>query len=206
MMKTKKINRVIAFLALMTVTLLIAGCAGNNGDSSASLDKKESQTTDGSSDQLRKTGLPEQGAGNQTKETMKITIYHASQDALYLVPEVHIVPKQPHYAAASLELLLAGTMNKDLVAVLPQGTKLHGVTIKNHIAYPDFTEALIKNNGGGSAAEQLIVGAIVNTLTEFPDIQKVQILVEGKKVGTISGHVDTSEPLSRFGRLIKKSS
>ena len=49
----------------------------------------------------------------------------------------------------------------------------------------------------------LLVAAIVDTLTEFPDIQKVQILVNGKKVDTIAGHMDTGEPLSRSEKVIK---
>ncbi len=38
----------------------------------------------------------------------------------------------------------------------------------------------------------LLVAEIVNTLTEFSEIQTVQILVTGKKVNTISGHMDIS--------------
>ena len=52
--------------------------------------------------------------------------------------------------------------------------------------------------------EILTVGAIVNTLTEFPDVEKVQILVEGKKVSTLFGHLDVSDPLSRSPGIIKK--
>ena len=73
-----------------------------------------------------------------------------------------------------------------------------------HIAYVDFNDKLVKNNTGGSTAEILLVAAIVNTLTEFHDIQKVQILVEGKKIDTISGHMDIGEPLSRSEKIIKK--
>ena len=39
--------------------------------------------------------------------------------------------------------------------------------------------------------------AITNTLTEFPEIKRVQILIEGKKVTTISGHMDVEEPMIR---------
>ena len=39
--------------------------------------------------------------------------------------------------------------------------------------------------------------AITNTLTEFPEIKRVQILIEGKKVTSISGHMDLEDPLIR---------
>lgn len=46
--------------------------------------------------------------------------------------------------------------------------------------------------------------AITNTLTEFPEIKKVQILVEGKKVITLSGHMDLEDPLTRNKSLLTK--
>ncbi|MDI6895284.1 MAG: GerMN domain-containing protein [Bacillota bacterium] len=48
------------------------------------------------------------------------------------------------------------------------------------------------------------MAAIVNTLTEFPDIRQVQILVEGRKVESLAGHADVSRPLTRNERLIKR--
>ena len=48
------------------------------------------------------------------------------------------------------------------------------------------------------------MGAIVNTLTEFAAVERVQILVEGKKVNTLFGHVDISEPLGRSVAIIKE--
>ena len=45
---------------------------------------------------------------------------------------------------------------------------------------------------------------MVNTLTEFPEIKKVQILVEGKEIDSLSGHLDLSRPVERMSELIKK--
>jgi len=138
------------------------------------------------------------------QETMQVTIYHATNDAMYLIPEIHIVPKNDYPAQTAIELLLAGTKNMALVSVMPPDTKLRALWVKDHIAYVDFNDNLIKKNTGGSTSELLLVAAIVNTLTEFPNIQKVQILVEGNKVDTIVGHMDTTQPLSRSEKIIKK--
>lgn len=202
----KFIQKTLMLMVMLTVSLIINGCAANNSVPAPSSDNQSNQMTKNSTAQQKNSGVLEPGAAGKwaSAETIKITVYYASQDALYLVPEAHAVPKQSANAEKALELLLTGTSNRNLVAVMPQGTKLRGVTIKNHIAYADFSDALVKNHGGGSQTELLIIGAIVNTLTEFPDIHKVQILVEGKKIDTISGHMDTSEPFSRFERLIKK--
>jgi spore germination protein GerM len=143
-------------------------------------------------------------ASSNQEKTMQLVVYFATKDAMYLVPETHKVPVNSHPARTAVELLIAGSKNPELVGVMPSGTKLKNIVIKDHIAYVDFDDKLIKKNVGGSASETLLVGAIVNTLTEFPDILHVQILVDGKKIDTISGHMDTSEPLSRSERIIKK--
>lgn len=201
MIKKLHIMNTLLIIMMVMVSLLTAGCAGgeNVSASKEKIIKQAEQKTN--SDKKTLEGAHEAAAVKA--ETARIIVYHATSDALYLMPEVHAVPKPEHYAQAALELLISGTTNKELSAVMPQGTKLRGVIVKNHIAYADFSDAIVKN-GGGSATEILLVGAIVNTLTEIPDIQKVQILIEGKKADTISGHVDISQPLSRNERLIKK--
>lgn len=186
----------ILFISLLCLGLF-AGCSQQTipPEASSGLEQSQTEKSPGQSTALN---------GQEQAGTMRLTIYQASKDAEHLVPEVHTVPQNTHPAQTALELLLAGTKNKELTTVIPAGTKLRSVNVKDHIAYPDFTDKLIKGNRGGSASEILIVGAIVNTLTEFPEIQKVRILVEGKPIDTISGHLDLSQPVGRSEDMIKQ--
>lgn len=68
-------------------------------------------------------------------------------------------------------------------------------------AYADFTRELAKK-GQGSYGEMMLCYAITNTLTEFPEIKRVQILIEGKKAITLSGHMDIEDPLTRNTTLL----
>ncbi|QDR79578.1 GerMN domain-containing protein [Sporomusa termitida] len=183
--------RLLIMAFLLTVTVMAAGC-----DSSAPVNQPAAGT------QEKTPVQPE--TNTAASRTMQLVIYHATKDAMLLVPEVHKVPVNSQPARTAIELLQAGTKDPALVSVMPAGTKMKNLTVKDHVAYVDFDDKLIKKNVGGSASETLLVGAIVNTLTEFPDIHKVQILVEGKKINTITGHMDTSEPLSRSEKIIKK--
>jgi hypothetical protein len=64
------------------------------------------------------------------------------------------------------------------------------------IASVNFSKELSLNHPGGSAAELNTVYSIVNTLTfNFPVINQVQILIDGKKMKTLKGHIDISSPL-----------
>jgi spore germination protein GerM len=69
----------------------------------------------------------------------------------------------------------------------------------------NFNSALTKNHPGGSSAELMTVYSIVNTLTlNFPQIKRVQILIDGKPIETIAGHLSLREPLSPKPDLIKR--
>ncbi|MGL5514336.1 MAG: GerMN domain-containing protein [Sporomusa sp.] len=190
----KKNVRLLIMAMLMVLTFTIAGC-----DRSVPV----GQTT--AVDQAQTSGQASPAKVTPgTGRIMHLVAYYATKDAMYLVPEVYEVPVNSRPARTAMEFLLAGPKSSELVGVMPPGVKLKNLSIKDHVAYVDFNDAIIKNNTGGSASEILLVGAIVNTLTEFPDIQQVQILVDGKKVETISGHLATGEPLSRSEKIIKK--
>jgi len=188
-------------IVLLLLTVVIGGCAENANSTATtpkdSVQNEQQQATQGMQKNLSSTS-------NTSQEKMVLTVYHATKDALYLVPEQHVVPANEQPAQTAMEILAAGTKNANLVSVMPVGTKLRHISIKNNIAYVDFNEKLIKNNTGGSAAERLLVAAIINTLTEFHDVEKVRIMVDGKNIDTISGHMDLSEPLSRSEKIIKK--
>ncbi len=64
----------------------------------------------------------------------------------------------------------------------PWGDKVavKSVKIKDGIAYADFSKELY-SYGGGSCRVEAIETAIVNTLKQFPGVEKVVILVEGRE-------------------------
>ena len=62
----------------------------------------------------------------------------------------------------------------------------------------DLSREVSMGHPGGSLEELFTVYAIVNALTmNVPDITAVQILVEGREVDTLAGHVDLRHPLGR---------
>jgi hypothetical protein len=96
----------------------------------------------------------------------------------------------------ALDLLATGPPANDLSPTIPDGARVKSVSIKDSVAYVDFTSRLTEGHGGGSAGELITVYSIVDTATfSFPEINAVQILVEGKTVETIAGHIDVSSPL-----------
>lgn len=145
--------------------------------------------------------LPEKKA--EPTDTVAVKVYFGSHDAKQLEAEVYQLKKGDLLLQRAMEILVAGPRNPDLWPVVPAVTKVKGVLVKERTAYVDFSGDIVKLGFGGSSREILAVAAIVNTLTEFPEVEQVQILVEGKKVNSLFGHVDISGPLGRSPAIIK---
>jgi len=84
-----------------------------------------------------------------------------------------------------------------LVSAIPPGTTLRAVFItKSGDAYVDLSREARSAHPGGTLNELLTVYTIVNALTaNLPAVTAVQLLIDGKEVDTLSGHVDLRRPL-----------
>ena len=84
----------------------------------------------------------------------------------------------------SINALLAGPtadeLSKDMMTLIPSGTKLLGASVKNGIATLNFNENFQFNSVGveGYIAQLM---QIVYTATEFSTVRNVQFLIEGEK-------------------------
>jgi hypothetical protein len=86
-----------------------------------------------------------------------------------------------------------------LVSAIPPGTTLRAVFItKAGDAYVDLSREARAAHPGGTVNELLTVYTIVNALTvNLPAVTAVQVLVDGKEVDTLAGHVDLRRPLAK---------
>jgi spore germination protein GerM len=80
---------------------------------------------------------------------------------------------------------------------IPDGTRLLGVFVSEAgDAFIDFSPEISANHSGGSLAELFTVYTIVNAITvSLPSVRAVQILIDGREVETLAGHVDLRHPL-----------
>lgn len=85
------------------------------------------------------------------------------------------------------------------VSAIPAGTRLRTVFFtKAGEVYVDLSADLQTNHPGGTTNETLTVYALVSALTaNLPAVTGVQILVEGKEVETLAGHLDLRRPIEQ---------
>ncbi|MDI6827049.1 MAG: GerMN domain-containing protein [Armatimonadota bacterium] len=137
----------------------------------------------------------------QAKQQKTVKVFHVKiEDSR---PKLRPVYKQisadENPIEAALKLLVEQGNSKDPSNPIPEGTKLLGVEVKDGLAIVNFSHEFRDNFEGGSTGEALLIGAILRTLGQFPEIRQVSILVEGKPIDSL-GHLDLS------GRLDVKSS
>lgn len=137
------------------------------------------------------------------------TLYYGSSDGRALVPVRRDVPSATGVVEQGRQILnvLFQDAPQPYVQVVPKGTKLRAFYITDRgDAFVDLSGDVVSAHPGGSLTELLTVYAVVNAITtNLPKVQRVQLLVEGKEVDTIAGHVDVRRPLERDTTLVRDS-
>lgn len=111
----------------------------------------------------------------EKSSTMKF--YKASEDGLKIVPvEMKVKAADKTARNALKEMLRADRHSK--YPVFPTDLTLKSISIKDETAYANFNKSL--NLIKGATAESLFIAAVVDTLTEFPNIREVQITADGQ--------------------------
>ncbi|MDR1575795.1 MAG: GerMN domain-containing protein [Treponema sp.] len=100
----------------------------------------------------------------------------------------------------SLQALLAGPgtdeKRRGMVSLIPPNTRILSATVRGGTAYISFSEDFQYNTYGveGYAAQ---LTQIVWTVTEFPNVTDVQILIEGRRVDYLGEGIWIGSPINR---------
>jgi len=137
----------------------------------------------------------------EAERKITATLYYVSDDGAELVGVQREVPfgePAPDQARRIVEAQIAAPA-APLVSAVPGGTALRSLYITDKgDAFVDLSGDIRTKHTGGALDELLTVYTLVNVLTvNLPAIQRVQILIDGKEVDTLAGHVDLRRPLAK---------
>jgi spore germination protein GerM len=130
---------------------------------------------------------------------IKATLFYVSADGMRLAPVSREVPYEEGtvgQAKRIVEAQIAPPPPGSLSAI-PPGTTLRALYyLKDGQAYVDLSREIASGHPGGTLNEILTVYTIVEVLTtNLPAITSVHLLVDGREVETLAGHVDLRRPL-----------
>jgi len=155
--------------------------------------------TDGSTDDESTSSLPEPSRKLRRSRVFFVKVDEAGKVNLTSVVRPVYYIDSP--LTDTLHSLLGGLSADDarggLLSLVPEGTELRGITIRDETAYIDFNESFRFNAFGGEGYTSQLK-QIVFTATEFQNVKSVQFLVNGERIsylGPESPYI--GDPLSR---------
>ncbi len=164
-MKTSYIRIYTIFAAVIAILsgLMIAGCSGEE--------------------------VPPPNSSLTGAETTSISIFYPN--GKILIEERQIVPLSNNMPEVALKRLFAASpQEKKMVVVLPEArVKSVKVDKKTGVCAVDFSKEILEfpESENEKKAKILAFASIIETLKQFPEIDKLLITVEGKKAGVING-------------------
>ena len=118
----------------------------------------------------------------QVRETI-VSLYFPDKETNLLKPEARLVGikdlmQSPYYLL--IELLIGGPKNEKLKAVIPENTKLLGVSLEGECLILDFSEEFLNFDKENEKSKDNLINSIVNTVTELNEVNKVKVLINGE--------------------------
>lgn len=197
----KPIKYLLTIFAII-VLIMAAGCDNQNtkttNDGNTSTVQSEQQ-----SQKVATTSILEDKPDTQKQTQTEITVYFPDANAEKLIAVKRQIPANDNkYVNAINELITGPANDREGFTIMPKGTKVLSVNVNNNIATVDFSKEFQNNFTGGSTGEIMLVGSIVDTLTDFKEIKSVRFTLEGQPLDILGGHLDLTEPVSRMNDLL----
>lgn len=188
-------KKLLAVCLVVMILICLAGCSKLFRDEEESPEMIEEE-------------LPLESESAQAHDTqaevsgkMRETVFYLLDASDELVPTVKEIPLVTGIARAAVnglidsEQLRAELADNGLKPPLPEGTEVRGLTIRDGLAKIDLNDSYL--NVPNQKAEKHAVKAIVYTLTEFSNVQKVQIMINGKVIDKMPFGTPIGKPLAR---------
>ncbi|HYF84544.1 MAG TPA: GerMN domain-containing protein [Clostridia bacterium] len=181
-------RKLVLILAMIfCCTLVLASCS-NPLTSLRDFFNKNDDTIDDEKEQAQEETQSMSEVSMAQPENSRATVLYYKDNENFLVPVMRYIPKGDLGIAKTALSALIYTPDKaqdlnaaGLTPALPMGTKINGAVIKESgLAIIDFSKEFL--NFSSAKAEELGLKAIVYTLTEFPNINSLEIRVDGKKI------------------------
>lgn len=188
-----KTNKIISIVLILCIVVSLAGCKGPISMVKSLFEDEEQATS----------SIIESDEEEQQDEELRNTVLYYKDDKGFLIPVMRKIPwtEGRGIAKAALKAMVDTPANREdikgigLLPVLPPNTEILGMSIKEGLCKVDFTADVL--NYFSKEEEEALIKAVVYTLTEFPTIDRVQLMIDGKIPESLSFGTKTAEAITR---------
>lgn len=137
--------------------------------------------------------------------TREVTLYFADNLARHIVSTTYSIPDREGIGQEVVRHLVEGgpaqdfLTNSGLKAVLPAGTQVIGMNIKDGLCTVDLSREFL--NAADDIHEQLMLDSLVYSLTEFSTIDKVVLWIEGRPINELTHGTPVDAEMTRSRSL-----
>lgn len=179
-MKIQRIGKMTAVLGVSAMLLSGCGLFGPEKEATSIDAPPQSGVAVDVPDAGPSTDVSADGTDDAVTATAEQTVYLLDANG-YVVPVSLTLPKVEGPAKQVLSYMVKGGPVESLLqggfsAVLPQGTEVKGLVIKNGVATVDFSKEFKTYE---AKDERKILDAVTRAMTEFGNVKTVQIWVNG---------------------------
>ena len=167
--KSKKIL-IISIIVIAIIAVIVVICCNSN------VEKIKNNTEEN-------VIIPEEEISDEQLRETTVTLYFVNSNN-EITEEVRkidskVLLNNPYQEV--MKLLLNGPKTENLKSVLPEGVKVNKITKNGECLFIDFSKEFIENQVDNVETQGLAIGQIVDTMTQFTEINSVKILIDGKE-------------------------
>lgn len=135
-------------------------------------------------------------------ERTRLKLYFANEEGTGLVETTEAVAYNSNISMEKLvcEHIISGPLSSGAYPVTDQGVRLMAVTTKDGVCYVNLSkEFLVKH---GNLRDEVVLYSFVNSLTELPNVNKVQFMIDSETEISFGEHSYLNVPFERDLALV----
>lgn len=137
------------------------------------------------------------GAEINSYETTTIQVYFADEAGENLIGRTENVGYISNISMERLvvDRVIAGPLNDKSYPTVSSALKVLNVTTKDGVCYVNFDNSFLTKTQ--KVSDEVVIYSFVNSLTELPNVSKVQFMVDSESEVSFGEHIYLSEPFER---------
>ncbi len=142
------------------------------------------------------------GAEINAYETTKVLVYFTDAEGTMLIGRTENVGYISNISMERLvvDRVIAGPLNDKTFPTVSPTLKVLNVTTKDGICYVNFDNSFLTKNL--KVSDEVVIYSFVNSLTELPNVNKVQFMIDSETEVSFGDHIYLSEPFERNLELV----